>query len=109
MLGRLLADDSVNAENVHDTLRIYETVRKPVASKVADLSRLCGNCYEFNYIPDSVDEAGVEIRSAEGLKLLSEAIYSAWSFNWTGVPDDEWLQAESMLKDMRSSQAKDNM
>jgi len=99
VLGRLLADDSVNVQNVHAALRIYEAVRMPVAKNCADLSRMCGNCYGFNYIPESVREAGVDIGSEEGLKLLSETVYSAWSFNWTGLPEDEWIEAERMLKD----------
>jgi len=103
VLGRLLVDDLVNAENVHDALRIYETVRMPVARKAADVSRMCGDCYDLNYIPDSVREAGVEITSDEGLKSISEAIYTAWTFGWTGLPEDEWLQADAMLKDMHST------
>lgn len=95
----------MNAENVHDVLSIYDAVRKPVASKVADLSRMCGNCYDFNHVPDSMREAGVGVESPEGLKLLSEAIYSAWSFNWTGTPEDEWLQAEVLLRSKQQEYA----
>ncbi len=42
--------------------------------KAAAVSRMCGDCYDLNYIPDSVREAGVEITSDEGLKSISEAI-----------------------------------
>ena len=96
-MGRLLAHDNVTVENVRNALDIYDVVRKPVASKVADLSRLCGSCYDFHYIPESITKAGVEVDSLEGLKLLCDVIYSAWSFNWTGTPEDEWVQAEKML------------
>ncbi|KLO11287.1 FAD/NAD-binding domain-containing protein [Schizopora paradoxa] len=97
VLGRLLAHDNVTVENVRNALDIYDIVRKPIASKVADLSRMCGNSYNFHYVPDSIKEAGVEVESPEGLKLLCDFIYSAWSFNWTGTPEDEWAQAEKML------------
>lgn len=103
VLGRLLTDDSVNTENVHAALRIYETVRKPITTKVADLSRMCGDCYDFNYIPDSAGKDDIDVMSDAAFKLRSEAIYTAWTTNWTGLPDDEWFQAENMLKDMQTA------
>jgi len=106
ILGRLLADDSVNAQNVHIALRVYEAVRRPLATKVANFSRMCGDCYDFNYIPDSIREAGVDCTSTEGLKLLSEVISAAWSHHWTGLPEDDWVEAERMLKDMHPKTAR---
>ena len=98
-MGRLLVDESVTAENVHVALRIYETIRKPLATRVADYSRMCGDCYDFNYIPENIREAGVACDSDEGLKLLSETVYSMWSHHWTGSPGEDWLAAEKLLRE----------
>ncbi len=102
MLGRLLSDKRLNKSNLDAALRVYESVRLPIGNWVVEHARTVGLAYEFNYVPDTVRAAGVDMGSPEGLNLLSEFIYDSWSYHWRSMPEDDWLHAEQMLHTMVS-------
>jgi len=97
VLGRLLSDMRLNASKLESALQVYDSVRRPIGNSFVEHSRTIGLAYEFNYVPEAILTAGVEMGSPEGLKLLSEFIYDSWSWHWRSMPEEDWLRAEQML------------
>ncbi|KDQ59942.1 hypothetical protein JAAARDRAFT_33536 [Jaapia argillacea MUCL 33604] len=92
--------------NLEIALKIYETVRRPVAQAITKGARDAGLLYEFN-LPLDVPEVGTEVQDGEdggGMKVMLGAIakkiyeLEEWQFKGPDV-DEDWVRAKRMLAD----------
>ena len=98
ILGKLLASRSVTTSNLSSVLQIYDSIRRPFANHVVERSRSTGLLYEFDGLPDDVDETLARAGSDIELGKISREIYKRWEIQWTSLPDIEWKEAERKLK-----------
>lgn len=105
ILGRLLAHEGTNIENIKTALKVYEDVRLPIANAMVERSWNTGLLYEFIVAPGGGSWCGVEPSSAEGLGMIAGAIDDAWSWQSEELPQVDWLRAEEQLRRLIRSQA----
>lgn len=94
LLGRLLADSATTKSNIPKALKIYQDIRLPVANEVVSISRDVGLMYEFN----GAEYDGSDRDDHEAIQRWREAILEKWRFQWTGIPEDDWLAAQRRLR-----------
>ncbi|KDQ56307.1 hypothetical protein JAAARDRAFT_79353 [Jaapia argillacea MUCL 33604] len=99
ILGRLLSNVPTSPSNIHDALKVYETIRLPFANELVWKTRATGLMYEFN---DSWQVEAWNERESVGeaeLKELSRKIYGQWEWHWTTRFDDDLERALLLLGD----------
>jgi len=101
ILGRLLSDDLTTRTIVPSALKIYQDVRLSVANDVVAISRDLGMMYELN----SPEYDGEDRNDSEVIERWGQAILSKWSFQWIGVPEDEWKTARMRLTELANRSA----
>ncbi|EJC99781.1 FAD/NAD-binding domain-containing protein [Fomitiporia mediterranea MF3/22] len=100
ILGKLLAQPGVNKSNLASVLRVYDAVRRPFGNHIVERSRTSGFLYEFNNLPDDIDEALIRAGSDVELGKLTREIYKKWEIQWSALPNVEWKEAERRLKEV---------
>lgn len=74
-------------------MKIYEDIRLQAANKVVSISRDVGLMCEFN----GEEYDGLDRNNEEALQRWREVIHDKWSFQWTGIPEDDWVTAQRQL------------
>lgn len=91
-----------------NTLKVYDAIRRPFASRVVETSRRTGFLYEFSQPNPSSPINGpvalperelLDSGDMEALKKLGEKCFENWSLQWTDMPDGEREKAEKMLQE----------
>ncbi|KAI5117644.1 hypothetical protein M0805_001300 [Coniferiporia weirii] len=100
VLGRLLSSPFVTKSNLTSVLKAYDTIRRPFGNAIVERSRATGFLYEFNELPENIDEDKVRAGSMDELDKLAREIYERWEVQWTSMPDVEWKAAEKFLQDI---------
>lgn len=78
-------------------LKIYDTIRRPFGNGIVERSRSTGFLYEFNELPDGLNDAKMMEGDQEELQKLGMAMQEKWSIQWSALPDVEWRAAQDML------------
>ncbi|KAL5492945.1 hypothetical protein ACEPAI_4393 [Sanghuangporus weigelae] len=99
ILGKLLASPDVTNQNLVSVLKIYDAIRRPFGNHVAERSRMTGLLYEFNELPEDIDEGRARAGSDIELGKLTREIYKKWEIQWSALPNVEWREAERMLRE----------
>ena len=94
-----MASPITTASNLPSVLKIYDAIRRPYANHIVDRSYTLGRLAEFIGVPDFIDVARAREGSKEELQLIGQEIRKKWEIHWASVPDDDWKQAERMLKE----------
>ncbi|EKM54680.1 uncharacterized protein PHACADRAFT_185571 [Phanerochaete carnosa HHB-10118-sp] len=100
VLGRLLAHPATDVSNVTDALRIYDAVRRPVASEVVERSLKAGLLYEFvaEAFPPGADAAKVHAGDPDELQKVAEEVMDMWVRQNASTPEEDWLKVQEMLR-----------
>lgn len=100
VLGRLLAHPATDLSNVTDALRIYDAVRRPVASDVVERSLKVGLLYELvaEAFPSGTDAAKVHAGDRDELQKVAKEIMDMWVRQNASIPEEDWLRAQDMLQ-----------
>lgn len=72
-----------------------------MANDVVAISRDLGMMYELN----SPEYDGEDRSDSEVIERWGQAILSKWSFQWIGVPEDEWKTARMRLTELANRSA----
>jgi salicylate hydroxylase len=97
LLATLLGQSETTLESAAFALRVYDNVRRPFASKVAEESRLCGQHYTLKF--GDVDFDKLEGDSlTQKLLDLGETVSKRWQWSWTTTLDSDVQTAISMLR-----------
>ena len=90
---------AVTKKNIQKVLEIYDTVRRPVAHQTADYSmRMCrGVAFFPEYLPSDIDIEKIRVNDMDELKKVGKEMEKWWSFTYSGMPEEEWVQAKEML------------
>lgn len=83
--------------NVNEALNVYDAIRRPFGNDMVERSRAAGLLYEFNELPEDVDESKIDAGDREELAKLGGVIYGKWEIQWTQLPDEEWEKAKRLL------------
>lgn len=90
MLAALLGHPSITAENLHQALAAYESVRLPFANKTLRASAVQGKMYEFNSVyGDSYTSLGL-------------ALDENWEWLWEETPEEEVERAVNRMQSLGS-------
>ncbi|OCB85076.1 FAD/NAD-binding domain-containing protein [Sanghuangporus baumii] len=100
ILGKLLASPIATTSNLPSVLRIYDAVRRPYANHIVERSYTLGRLVEFIWAPDCIDVARARNGSKEELQIIGREIRKKWDIHWASVPDDDWKEAERMLREL---------
>ena len=100
ILGKLLASPITTASNLPSVLKIYDAIRRPYANHIVERSYSLGRLAEFIGVPDHIDVARAREGSKEELQLIGQEIRKKWEIHWASVPEDDWKEAERMLKQL---------
>ncbi|KAL5514209.1 hypothetical protein ACEPAG_2297 [Sanghuangporus baumii] len=98
ILGKLLASPIATTSNLPSVLRIYDAVRRTYANHIVERAYTLGRLAEFIGVPDYIDVARAQNGSKEELQMIGREIRKKWDIHWASVPDDDWKEAERMLK-----------
>jgi salicylate hydroxylase len=124
VLGRLLALPNASSIPIPTLLKIYEQVRLPLGNELLIGARLTGFLYDFEHegyadgfehLRDANEDNGHAVngdshtpseREQEVMKRQGEAIMAKWhKVHFETVPDDDWAQAEGLVKQALAVQA----
>lgn len=105
MLGHILAHPAVDLSNVREALQVYEKVRLPVANAVVERSRTTGLIYEFNY-PAAFGCHDEDASLEEMAEHFIDTVYGQWTWQWEGLPSEDWVKAQETLVSVVGSTAK---
>ncbi|GJJ12598.1 hypothetical protein Clacol_006841 [Clathrus columnatus] len=86
VLSELLGSHLTTLDTLVEALKVYEDVRKPVASHVLLGSQNAGRLYEFNGPP------------ADHYPALAECISKQWDWMWASTPEKDVEHALSLLQ-----------
>ncbi|KAL5498529.1 hypothetical protein ACEPAH_1883 [Sanghuangporus vaninii] len=100
ILGKLLASPIATTSNLPSVLRIYDAVRRPYANHIVERAYTLGRLAEFIGAPNYIDVERAQNGSKEELQLIGREIRKKWDIHWASVPDDDWKEAERMLKEL---------
>lgn len=82
--------------SIVDALAVFDTIRRPFASKVAEFSRLNGQYFSLDY-------GGLDFNNLRGeslkiaLQRLSETVDKNWDWAWTTTMDEASKAVSLML------------
>ncbi len=96
ILGRILTHPAVHLGNVHEALQVYQKVRLPIANAAVERSRTTGLIYEFNY-PAAFGCHDEDTSEADMTERFIDAVYGQWTWQWEGLPTEDWAKAEELL------------
>ncbi|KAL5530919.1 hypothetical protein ACEPAG_3795 [Sanghuangporus baumii] len=99
ILGKLLASPGVTKQNLLSVLQIYNAIRRPFGNHVVERSRMTGLLYEFNKLPEDIDEGRARAGSDIELGKLTRELYKKWEIQWSALPNVDWREAERMLRE----------
>lgn len=101
ILGRILAHPSMTADNVAEALKIYDAIRRPIASDVLERSLRIGFLYEFHpdYVPAGTSLEKVRAGDRAELKKIADELQEIWRFHWEWMPERDWERAQVMLEE----------
>lgn len=100
VLGRLLAHRATDRANAADALRIYDAVRRPVASAVVERSLRVGLLYELvaAALPPGTDAARVHAGDRAEMQKVADEMVRIWAWHGERMPEEDWLRAQEMLR-----------
>lgn len=100
ILGRLLAHPDTKAENMAETLRIYDAIRRPIGNDVVERSLRLGFLYEFveEHLPPGIDAAKVYAGDRDEVQKVATEVLDIWPFHSDSMPEQDWLRAQEMLE-----------
>ncbi|EKM60416.1 uncharacterized protein PHACADRAFT_246354 [Phanerochaete carnosa HHB-10118-sp] len=100
VLGRILAHPKVTANNIAEALKVYDAVRRPVASTALEYSLRTGFLYEFHpdYLPVGTDIEKLRAGDRAELKKVSDDLQDMVRFHWAELPEKEWDRAREALE-----------
>lgn len=100
ILGRLLAHPRITALDVPAVLKIYESIRRPVANDAVERSLRLGGMYEFqpDTLPEGTNLEKIHAGDPQELSTLAEAMQEMYQFHWAELPERDWQRAEEMLR-----------
>ncbi|KAH7915889.1 hypothetical protein BJ138DRAFT_1122229 [Hygrophoropsis aurantiaca] len=96
VLGRLLAHELTTVSNLPAALRIYQDIRLPFSTWVAEEASRTGEVYEFS-LPGLYEGSDVSQIQTE-LKRLQQVIDEKWEWQGQEGAIAEWDEAEKRLK-----------
>ncbi|EKM54679.1 uncharacterized protein PHACADRAFT_210465 [Phanerochaete carnosa HHB-10118-sp] len=100
ILGRLLAQPATNLSNVKDALRIYDAIRRPIASEIVERSLKMGFLYELSTdgLPPGTDAAKVHAGDRDELQKVIKVMTDLWTWHSASMPEEDWLRAQEKLR-----------
>ena len=81
-------------------LRIYDLVRRPFANEAVNRSYSLGRLAEFLGLPEHIDESRLRMGWKEELEELGREIEKMWNIHFMSLLDDDWKEAERMLREL---------
>jgi salicylate hydroxylase len=96
-LATLLGQPETTLESAAFALQVYDNIRRPFASKVAEESRLCGQYYTLKFGDVNFDQLEGDCLE-QTLLDLGETVSQRWRWSWTTALDDDVQTAISMLR-----------
>ncbi|EKM60412.1 uncharacterized protein PHACADRAFT_203617 [Phanerochaete carnosa HHB-10118-sp] len=101
VLGRILAHPKVTTENVAEAFKVYDAIRRPVASEALECSLRTGFLYEFHpdYLPTGTDVEKLHAGDRGELKNVADELQDMSYIHWAELPGREWERALDMLEE----------
>lgn len=97
MIGTLLGHPGTTRESVAHALRVFDQVRRPLATKVWEKSRLNGQYFTFNM--NTVDFSNLKGEQLWGkLQILGQTFAKNWEWSWTTSIDSSVREALHLLE-----------
>lgn len=96
ILGRLLADLSVTVDNVHEALKVYEEIRRPISHEAFDRSfKMCRMGLTFpDHLQDGVIIDQLKANDKEAYSKVGKAMEDIWKFHFIRTPMEDWTDAK---------------
>ncbi|PPQ74337.1 hypothetical protein CVT24_000691 [Panaeolus cyanescens] len=99
ILSTILGHPNTNLSNIGSALKIYDRLRRPVAQKVHERSRLNGRYFTFNC--EEINFANVpESDLLPKLKLMGQIFTKNWEWVWTTSAKALVDEAKRQLKEL---------
>lgn len=99
ILARILAHPSVTNQNVHQALKVYDVIRRPIANDIVERSlRQCFiSTLHPDYLPSGIDIAKLQSGDSSEWTKVRQDMQDIWSFHGGKMPDDHWEHAQALL------------
>ncbi|KAF9075535.1 hypothetical protein BDP27DRAFT_1415319 [Rhodocollybia butyracea] len=108
ILGKIIANSTCTAFNIHRALEIYNAIRQPYGNEIMRWAHEMGDCYEFNspelrLLGDGKEVSRYERPTGEQLSLFRKAAnkYWLWPTRIAGTIEEDLKRAQLMLNEAK--------
>ncbi|KAF9269723.1 salicylate hydroxylase [Marasmius fiardii PR-910] len=99
ILATVLGHPRTNRDNLHRALRIYDEIRRPMAHRVMEKTRMNGRYYSLEFDGLDIEKLPPD-QQWEFLQRLGKKFVKNWEWAWTTTVDDA---VEEALRRLRHS------